>query len=156
VIEIKKILAATDFSEHAEYAIRWAVELAQRFGAEVRLLHVYDYPTYALPDGALIPAADVVSNLLVEVEEQLEAEQHKFEGRGVAISIDARQGAAAEEIAACAAEWSADLIVVGTHGRGALAHLLIGSVAERVVRKAHCPVTTVRLPGFATSAESGS
>ena len=149
MLSIKKILVPTDFSDTADFATEWALELAARVEAEVRLLNVYDYPSYALPDGALIPSSDVVADMLAEVETQLEARRVRFHERGVPVSFEARQGAAVDDIVAHAAEWSADLIVMGTHGRAGLGHLLLGSVAERVVRKSPCPVTTVRLPNSA-------
>lgn len=148
MLTLNKILVPTDFSETADFATDWALELAAKVQGEVRLLNVYDYPSYALPDGALIPSSDVVADMLTEVQTQLEERRQRFAHRQVPISYEARQGAAVDDIVAHAAEWGADLIVMGTHGRTGLGHLLLGSVAERVVRKSHCPVTTVRHPGL--------
>lgn len=153
--DFTKLLVPTDFSSHAEHAAEWALGFAQKTGAEVRFLHVYDYPSYVLPDGALLPAADVISNLLTDVQEHLDALQAKYGQLGVTTSAQARQGVPVTEIVLHAREWGADLIVVGTHGRSGLQHFLIGSVAEKVVRKATCPVVTVRPPGFTTDHPEG-
>lgn len=153
--DFTKLLVPTDFSPHAEPATEWALGFAQKTGAEVRFLHVYDYPSYVLPDGALLPAADVISNLLADVQEHLNAVEKKYAHAGVRMSTEARQGVPVTEIIAHAREWGADLIVVGTHGRTGLQHFLLGSVAEKVVRKATCPVVTVRPPGFTTDHPEG-
>jgi nucleotide-binding universal stress UspA family protein len=146
--EIRKILVPTDFSAHAEAAAEWAVDLAEKFGAEVTLVHVYDYPTYVLPDGALLPAADVIGNLMADIQDRFDRLKAKFAERGVALRTETRQGVPLPEIVKLARESGTDLIVMGTHGRTGIQHFLIGSVAEKVVRKAPCPVLTVRLPGF--------
>lgn len=148
MMQIRKILVPTDFSAHAEHAADLALDIAEKFQAEVCFFHVYDYPTYVLPDGALLPAADVVSNLMADIQERLEQLRGKYAERGVRIAAETRQGVPLPEIIKFAQECPADLIVMGTHGRTGIQHFLIGSVAEKVVRKAPCPVLTVRPPGF--------
>lgn len=147
--EIRKILVPTDFSVHAEAAADFAVDLAEKFEADVFFLHVYDYPTYVLPDGALLPAADVVTGMMADIAERFERIRARYAERGLRLSTETRQGVPLPEIVKYAKEISADLIVMGTHGRTGLEHFLIGSVAEKVVRKAPCPVLTVRPPAFA-------
>jgi nucleotide-binding universal stress UspA family protein len=146
--EIKKILVPTDFSGHAGHAADLAVDLARKVGGEICFLHVYDYPTYVLPDGALLPAADVVSNMMADMQERFQVLTAKHADSGVPMSTQSRQGVPLTEIVRFAQEWGADLIVMGTHGRTGIQHFLIGSTAEKVVRKAPCPVLTVRPPGF--------
>jgi nucleotide-binding universal stress UspA family protein len=146
--EIRKILVPTDFSAHADIAAEFAVGLAQKFGAEICFLHVYDIPTYVLPDGAILPAPDVVGNLISDVEDNLERVRARYAAEGVRVSVEMRQGVPLPQIVKFAQDYESDLIVMGTHGRTGIEHFLIGSVAEKVVRKAPCPVLTVRRPGF--------
>lgn len=140
----KTILVAVDFSDASKSAVRCARELAAKYGASLHLLHV-------VADPASQPwAAEAFSlsfgDLVVQWQEQarrsllseLPAEE---QGRAV---IATPVGSAYAEIIAYARQHDVDLIVMGTHGRGALEHLLLGSVAERVVRKAPCAVLTVR------------
>src|SRR5207248_1608214 len=100
----------------------------------VCFVHVYDYPTYALPDGALLPAPDVIANIMADMQQQLEELRRKYDEHGVHISVETRQGVPLTEIVRFADEWAADLIVMGTHGRTGIQHFLIGSTAEKVVR----------------------
>lgn len=148
MIEIRKILVPTDFSGHADLAADYAMELAARFDAQVCFLHVYDMPTYVLPDGALLPAADVVANLMADIEKRLDGLKARYRETTVPIRSETRQGVPLAEIVRFAKEDATDLIVMGTHGRTGIEAFLIGSVAEKVVRKAPCPVLTVRPPGF--------
>jgi nucleotide-binding universal stress UspA family protein len=142
--EIKRILCPVDFSETSEHALRYAIDLASRLGADVRLLHTYQLPTYALPDGALLARPDFVNNLTTELQKQLDELVHRYAGHGVALEAKLTEGLAFQEIDRVAQEDGADLIVMGTHGRTGMKHLLLGSVAERVVRTAKAPVLTVR------------
>jgi len=142
----RKILVPTDFSETAETALYYGVQLARQFGGELHIMHVCEDPMQlnawpVLPPGAapevgeeaaairsllksLIPANDRTS---------LKAEVHVVVGQPTGLAISQY-----------AAEHEFELIVMGTHGRGALAHALMGSVAEKVVRSAPCPVLTIR------------
>ena len=142
---LKRILLPIDFSDTARHALGYAREMAERFGAEVHLLHVVADPTPQ--DWAAGAAAPVVSDLLETWE--AEAGRHL-----AAITLDGietvraiRVGHAFFEILQYATDNAIDMIVMGTHGRGPVRHLLLGSVAEKVVRKAPCPVLTVRQPG---------
>lgn len=142
--EIKRILCPVDFSETSEHALRYAIDLASRLGADVRLVHAYQLPTYALPDGALLARPDFVKELTTELQKQLDELVHRYSGHGVDLQGKIVEGLAFSEINRIAEEEDADMIVMGTHGRTGMKHLLLGSVAERVVRTAQLPVLTVR------------
>lgn len=145
----KRILIAINPSEQAQRALDAGVELAGQLGARVGLIHVVNtmftwVPELAISEQRLLN--DLRENgaiLLKKIEKQLPP----------AIKYDriAREGEPAEEIVAAAKEWKADLIVMGTHGRGQFAQFLLGSAAETVLRHSPCPVLMVRQPvGTAT------
>jgi nucleotide-binding universal stress UspA family protein len=149
VIALKNILVPTDFSEPSEVALRYARALAEAFGASLHLLHVLDegYLAWAASEGFASPmSADVRGEAEKSAEGRLqrmmpEAERQQYRARLVVLT-----GTPFVEVVRYARDQSIDLIVMGTHGRGVIAHLLMGSVAERVVRKAPCPVLTVKHP----------
>ena len=143
---ITRILVPTDFSATADAALDYAYVLAERFGAPIELLHVLDDPFVA--DGmaaeAYISEAPVLrSAMLREAQERLRHRATTREGV-TQIATEVLFGHGARTIAEYAAERGVDLIVMGTHGRTGFAHLLLGSVAERLVRTAPCPVLTVK------------
>ena len=138
-----RIVAATDFSEPAEQSWRVAVELARVHRSELILLHVF----VELPLYAEVPATTV----LEVYEEQrrwvlgeLDARVRQAATGGLTVRARLETGPAAETIARIAEEERADLVVAGTHGRSGLERFVVGSVAERVVRTAPCPVLVVR------------
>jgi len=146
VIQLKRILLPTDFSDCAQHALKYATALARSFGAKVYLLHVVDVPVY----GYLEPFAGSVWSLydMKEEAERSIADIIPPEDRdAVGAESFVREGTPFVEIVKFAKEKDIDLIVIGTHGRTGLKHMLIGSVEEKVVRKAPCPVLTVRSPG---------
>ena len=140
---MKKILVPVDLADDHPAEIEFALNLAVTFGAEIVLLHVVDYvPTVLpveLPAGYPTPQLDVVQK---SAERKLEEVKRQFEGVPVEAIVEV--GAAAHEIVACAEREGVDHIVVGSHRHGALARMVLGSVAERVARTAPCPVTIVR------------
>jgi nucleotide-binding universal stress UspA family protein len=145
MIKLERILAPTDFSDHSRHALKYACELAKRFGAELRLLHVVLPPTMAVTSGAPLPQ-EVARPELGAREEFGKLEiPDADEIREVAREI--QLGTPFVEIVRYAKANDVDLIVMGTHGRTGISHVLIGSVAEKVVRKAPCPVLTVRPEG---------
>ncbi len=144
-MDISRILVPTDFTEHASHALQAAQSLATRFDAKVTLLHVYQVPAYALPEGVIFATADVLSDLHSQLSERLKQTSAKY-FPGIEVETQLRSGGAAEEIIEEAKTCGADLIVLATHGRSGLSHLLIGSVAERVVRLSPAPVMTLRPP----------
>lgn len=145
MINLKKILTATDFSPHSDVAITYAAEFSKKFGAEVVLCHVMERPD-------LITQLPPVSEGYFppnfgEIQEQ-HAHTHcqgVLAKAGLSNArIVLRQGNPYVEIVRTAREENADLIIIGTHGRGMIAHVLLGNVAEKIVRAAPCPVLTVR------------
>lgn len=141
----QKILVATDFSPHAEAALGLACELAKTCDASLCLVHAYDLVPYTLPEGMPLYDAGTLARLREDLARQLAGQREQAVKAGVKeIEVSLVQGNAAQEITRLAAE-GFSLIVLGTHGRTGIAHLLLGSVAERVVRKAPCPVITVPL-----------
>ena len=142
---ITRILVPVDFSPHSDRALRYAETLADRFGAALHLVHVVEVPAMW---GAEIYPTDLdvlVSDLAKNAEEHL-ASCRASVSASAPITTDVQVGRAATTIVQCASKTGADLIAMGTHGRGGLSHLFMGSVAERVVRTAPCPVLTVREP----------
>jgi nucleotide-binding universal stress UspA family protein len=146
-----KILAPTDFSEDSKLALSYAIELAQKFSAEIIVVHV-DQPLAPVMVSELNPGLDVgTMNRIAEEQRllalrELDQTSARLRESGVKSRGLMRVGAPFLEIIHAAQSENADLIVMGTHGRSGLAHVLIGSVAERVVNKAHCAVLTVRHP----------
>ncbi|HET6419982.1 MAG TPA: universal stress protein [Geobacteraceae bacterium] len=143
--EFKKILFATDFSEISEYAFDYAMSLAGKFNAKLIIIHVINEPVDLR--GFYVPHISFDS---IEREIALSAEKmmDKFCDRKLASFRNYEKltvsGIPYEEILKKADEEQVDLIVMGTHGRAGIDHLLFGSTAERVVRKSVCPVMTVR------------
>ncbi len=144
-LEWKKILCPVDFSDASRSALQVASELARRFDGEVTVFHAYPLPGYTLPEGTVLPA----SGMLQELADQTDALLARWKAEAIAdgaprVSTEKAVGEPASEIVAAAEDGKFDAIVVGTHGRTGLAHVLLGSVAERVVRRAPMPVITVR------------
>lgn len=149
-MEIKKILFATDFSENSRWALKYALSFAQKYDAKLFILHVIQQPSYPLGMYAEISfdAMDKFNRNLTGVTEKemqglCQTDLAGFKNYEAMILT----GTPFLEIIRTAKEKEADLIVVGTHGRTGLDHVLFGSTAEKVVRKAPCPVVSVRLPG---------
>jgi nucleotide-binding universal stress UspA family protein len=134
---IKKILVPTDFSDCSEEALSYAETLAKSLDAKIVLFHVIDTLSYAQWE-------NVYPRLRASVGPFLETKVKKINKRGVAAACDLVQGFPYDQIVKKAQKIGADLIVMGTHGRTGMDHLLMGSVAERVTRLAPCPVLTVR------------
>jgi nucleotide-binding universal stress UspA family protein len=141
MVPIHTVLHPTDFSERSAYALRLACALARDHGAKLVVLHVAAMPVAIYGEGVVLTAP---TNYMDQQEEQL----HQLPVPDADIHVERRlvEGDAAAEILRVAHEVNADLIVMGTHGRTGLARLLMGSVAEQVVRKAACPVLTVKTP----------
>jgi nucleotide-binding universal stress UspA family protein len=141
---IKRILVPTDFSEPADAAVTYALDLAATLGASVTLVHVFDDPfANGVYTGEYMPVpADMRAGIIADLRRKL-AEAVARRGHSE-INPEVLFGSTARTIVDGAAERNVDLIVMGTHGRGGMAHLLLGSVAERVVRTASCPVLTIR------------
>jgi nucleotide-binding universal stress UspA family protein len=162
MITLKQILVPTDFSDTSAAAVKYGVALAQRFKAQLHLLHAevrHDLemiverqrvvealgaeaaassPGPSLDESAQHAARELLASSLTEQEQKELQVEYVLRASGL--------GGAYVEIVRYAKEHESDLIVMGTHGRGFVAHMLMGSVAEKVVRRAPCPVLTVHHP----------
>ena len=140
---LTRILLPTDFSDTAQHALDYARELAGRFGASVHLLHVVPDPMQNWATEAMPVVSDLAERWKADAERRLE--EIRLDGPQTVRAV--RIGHTFVEILQYAADNAIDMIVMGTHGRGPVQHLLLGSVAEKVVRKASCPVLTVKQAG---------
>lgn len=143
MIRVKKILVPTDFSPHSGEAMKYACTLAEKFGAELHLLHVVELLPVAYYEGAIFTAES--EEKMREAAEKLLHKQPEPPWKdSLKVVYEVRQGTPFHEVVGYAKDNNIDLVVMGTHGRTGLGHVLLGSVAERVVRKAPCAVLTVR------------
>jgi len=145
-VRLGRVLVATDFSETAEVAVGWAIEVARRHGAALHMVHALTLPA---PIGEYVPAtADFGQELLAVARTKLAAAAEEARAAGLEVELEVPIGVPSQSILRTAEEIGADLVVVGTRGLTGFAHLLLGSTAERVVQRARCPVLTVH-PGDA-------
>jgi nucleotide-binding universal stress UspA family protein len=146
VIEIHSILAPTDFSAHSQKALRYACGLAQRLSAELHLLHILSEILPAGPDPLLMPVVppEYYQQNEDRARETLDHLLDPVWGAPRSVVTAVRWGSPVEAIVSYALDHRIDLIVIATHGRTGLSHVLLGSVAERIVREAPCPVLTLR------------
>lgn len=147
--DIKTILAPIDFSASSARALDYAQMVAKRFGAAIHLVHVCDVPSMATAsmDAYAIAYSDWSQRLGDDAERELA--RIAADIQGIRTSTEILFGNPARGIVTAATTNQADLIVMGTHGHGPIAHVVMGNVAERVVRTAPCPVLTVREPRVA-------
>jgi universal stress protein A len=147
-MEIKTILVPTDFSDFAEHAYNWALGLAADCKAKIVLF--YAAPTMshlAFPESVYYPdLARIERELIADAEKRVGEFAAKKGTRPVQVEPRVTVGEAVWEICRMAEKEHADLIIMGSHGRTGLSHVVLGSVAERVVRHATCPVLVARLP----------
>ena len=139
---IKRILFATDFSRWAKRAEDYACSLAYSWRASLTLLSVAEFPPELNPDYSV--NQQYLADLLKQASSQLVDLKVRAELRGIAVTTRVATGIPSEEVITAARAEDSDLIVVGTRGKTGLAHILLGSTAERVIRGAPCPVLTVR------------
>ena len=146
MITLQKILVPTDFSDLSQQALEFGLSLADTFRAKLYLMHVWELPM----TGSLLPPEPYPESVLTE--EQTAGEEHltKITNELRASGFDVEPlfvfGKPYMEIVKAAADLGIDLIVLASHGRSGVSHLLLGSVAEKVVRLAPCPVFTVKAP----------
>lgn len=144
-MSFKKILVPVDFSPNSADAVRSAAEFSRRFGAELTLVHVFQPFASVVPEGYLAYTSAQLEEMLSSFRTQLASAKKDAEAAGaILVHTKQLQGTPAAEIEAFARNEHFDLIVMGTHGRTGIQHMLLGSVTERVVRHAPCPVLTVR------------
>ncbi len=145
---ISKIIVGTDFSEQAERAVEHAMAVARHTGAELVLMHALSMPEpdYVMPYPITTPAIYVeqVDTIVKEARAKLDEMRERLIGQGVEVSHVFVNEMADRGIVSVAKETNADLIVVGSHGRTGISRFLIGSIAEKVVRRAHCDVLVAR------------
>lgn len=146
MIKMNRILYPTDFSEYSAHAIPYVKEFAKRFNAKVTLAHVVAVPAYAGSYEVAIDFASLQDAMTQASKKKIDAMKADFVKDGVETDCVIEIGTAFVEIINIARSQEADLIILATHGFGALKHILMGSTAERVVRKAPCPVLTLRHP----------
>jgi nucleotide-binding universal stress UspA family protein len=145
-MEIRQILAPTDFSDHSKQAIAYARQLAKLFGARLLLLHVVELPPFPIEG---LPPGRLGGTILDDLERQAADDLAQVLPQETEVEVERRvvTGVPYRKIVEVAAAEKVDLIVMATHGRTGLGHLIMGSVAERVVRTAPCPVLTMRPRG---------
>lgn len=143
---LKTILVPTDFSAAADAALEQALGLAKLDGAELHLLHTYDLPVAVSLGSAPSIPTEFFDALRDAAEAKLAERVRRAEAAGVACKTHLVQGYASASIKEHADALEADLIVMGTRGISGLKHVMLGSVAERTVRTAPCPVMTVKEP----------
>jgi nucleotide-binding universal stress UspA family protein len=149
--DIRRVLTGIDYSEYSREAARYAVSLAIKLSASVDFLHVVEYQAYVgsgFGAGFTAPLKQYISKQQEQQQQGLDEMKRfvgEFENRGAEINYHVAIGNAPAEIIRVAKEIDADLIVLGTHGRKGISQMIIGSVTEKVIRRAHCPVLTVKL-----------
>jgi len=144
---ITNILVPVDFSPHAEHAFTYATTLAERFGAKLALLYVVDdsFVTGGWSSEIYVPnVPELMENLIADADRRLATLKASAAALGLTAETAVIRGRPAPAIVEHAKNGGFDLIVMGTHGRTGVSHVVMGSVAERVLRKAPCPVLTVR------------
>jgi len=149
MVTLKNVLVATDFSEPSDAALMYGRELASRFGATLHVLHAVPniYIGTLGAENYVALAPDLQGQIEDDARRRVDELVVDSDRSGPAtIKAIVTSSAPALSIVDYARDHNIDVIVIGTHGRGALAHLMMGSVAERVVRLAACPVLTVRHP----------
>jgi len=142
ILNIRKIMVPTDFTAFSDLAVEYASVIAKSFDSTIILVHVIEPLTYDLTD--TIQVIDHFAALKTIAEPILDSLQKKFIKKGLQAKTFLLKGNPYLEIVEKARKTWVDMIIMGTHGRTGIKHLLMGSVAERVVRLAPCPVLTVR------------
>ncbi len=143
----KKILCPVDFSQFTQEVIDYAIDIAEKYGSELYVMHVVPNMTYFTPYESFLTPEN-----LVVIEKNIQDEVARdfaklLKNKSVPAKTVIRTGVAFVEIIDYAKSESIELIVMGTHGRSGIEHILIGNVAEKVVRKSPCPVMTIRPKG---------
>jgi len=147
MIALKTILFPTDFSDFSLYALDYAVSFARQYGAKLVLMHVVDVflsdPAYFAP---YVPDRRMFGDFEKKSRERLDEIVKTKVPDGIPVEIVVKQGRPFVEIVREAREREVDLVVIATHGRTGLSHAMFGSTAEKVVRKAPCPVLSIKHP----------
>lgn len=139
---LRRVLVATDFSPTADAAVQWAITVARPHGATVRLVHALTLPT-PVPGYVIADDGEFGSELRLAAQTRLDQAADRVAAPECSLETDLQVGIPSEQILEAAAGWEPDILVIGTRGLTGLAHLLLGSTAERVVQQAECPVLSV-------------
>ncbi len=142
MLQLKKVLVPTDFSAASELALRYGKEMAKTFQAKLYVLHVADDPILF----AVTTSDEYRAKAISASNEKLEKLVRSSVGDVKQVELLSKCGSTASEIVDFAKDEQMDLVVMGSHGHGAMASMLLGNVAEHVVRHSPCPVMTVRSP----------
>lgn len=142
----RTVLVPVDFSGHAGAALHLAIELVRGSGGTIHLLHAYEVPLGSIPPYGVAVPEELLAQVRDAAARRLEKAAHEVTAAGVGCETHVVHGPAADVIVAAASELDVDLIAMGTRGLTGLKHVLLGSVAERTVRQAPCPVLTVPMP----------
>jgi nucleotide-binding universal stress UspA family protein len=146
VIQIKRILVPTDFSESAKHALTYGLSFAREYGAELILVHVVETLTVGYASDLFpVPMAEVFDEISGYAKTEIGKLAAEIRQKEVSVREMVVQGKPSAEIVRIAKDEKVDIIVLGTHGKGMLDQALFGSTAERVIRKAPCPVLTCQL-----------
>ncbi|MSR31799.1 MAG: universal stress protein [Gemmataceae bacterium] len=149
MIHLQSILVPTDFSKQSRTALQYGIELAKKFNSTLDVLHVVQDVAVFLPETAVLAPSVAVAAfepLLQAARKLMEEFLQPFQNQGVPFHSHCEEGNPLDEILQFAEDKKVDLIIIGTHGHTGFAHMVLGSVAEAVVRRAPCPVLTVRNP----------
>ncbi|MGE0792167.1 MAG: universal stress protein [Sandaracinaceae bacterium] len=138
----KTLLCAVDFSDTSEHAASYAARLAKDNGATLHFMHVFELPMLALPDGAVLPTPEWTAGASDKLQRALSDLARRY-GSGLTVETHLIEGLPGTEIDRVARDIGADAVIVGTHGRSGIAHLFLGSVAERIIRASSVPVIAV-------------
>jgi nucleotide-binding universal stress UspA family protein len=148
MFSVKALLVPTDFSANASQALQYAKEIARGTQATLHILHIVEPVVYPADwSYAQVGFADIEQELQENAEKELSALTDGLTKDGYNVVTAVRRGRASDEICNYASENDISIIAIGTHGRSGLEHFLFGSTTERVLRKAPCPVLSVRLDG---------
>jgi nucleotide-binding universal stress UspA family protein len=147
MISIKSILYPTDFSKYSLYALDYALSFAKQYGAKLSILHVLpNFPLILGQEATFVNIPKLEAATSEQVEKELGKLQEQCAAQGVESETTVMIGTPFVQIINAAREKDVDLIVIATHGRTGISHVLFGSVAERVVRMAPCPVLSIKHP----------
>ncbi len=138
----RRILVATDFSAGSDEALTQAIALAKQSNGELEIIYVFELGVAEFPLG-LTPFGSDLEGLMAHIDRELKRRAARAQKEGVTCQTKVLEGSASTQVIQRARDIGAELVVVGTHGRTGLAHILLGSVAEKIVRRSICPVLTV-------------
>ena len=144
MLKLETLLVATDFSADADAALEQAIGVAKEMGSRIHLIHVYHLPAYAAAPWGYSYPTDLFTEVRQHVAARIAQEEQRVQKEGISASTEVVEGVPSEAIVECAQRIGADMIIMGTRGLTGVKHVVLGSVAERTLRHAACPVMTVK------------